>query len=196
MQTLTQTFTAGGQTWEHNAPGRYFTILAATSPVDIALFKGGKKLDFGDIKGVLAGIEIGGNQEGVDFDRAMITTSAAGTVTIGIGNGQVRYNRGAASVDVLSQEPTKFGSMAQTAATVTNVSATVATSNPARKYLLIQNKSLTGNIWIQFNFTATIATGIKIVPGGFFEMSNTVCTASIQAIGDIASNPDITIAGG
>jgi hypothetical protein len=196
MQTLTQTFAAGGLTWEHNAPGKYFTILAATSPVDIAMFKGGKKLDFGDIKGVLSGIEIGGNQEGVDFDRVQVTTTAAGTVTIGIGNGQVRYNRGAASVDVLSQEPVRTGAVTQAAATVTTASAVLVAAKSNRKYLLVQNKSLTGNIWLVFGAAATQALGIKVVPGGFYELNQAIPTQEIRAVGDIASNPDVVVVEG
>jgi hypothetical protein len=196
MQTYTQTF-AGVSTWEINAPGRYFTLMACSAACTIKLFKGGRMLDFGEIKNVLSGIEIGGQNEGVDFDRVQITTSTADTVTIGIGNGQVRYNRGAATVDVNTQVPARTGAITQAAVTVTSTAAALLAANTNRFYLLIQNKDLTGNIWINFAGTATTANGVKIVPGGFFAMdAATVSTQAISAIGDIASNANIVVVEG
>lgn len=188
MQTYTQTF-AGATTWELNVPGKYFILMGCTSACNVRLYNGGRKLDFGEIKGILAGIEIGGKNEGVEFDRVQIDTTTADTVTIGIGNGQVRYNRGAASVDVTSQVPGRTGSITQVAQTVTTVASTILTANANRKYLLLQNQHATGNVWVNFQTTATTTNGIKIVPGGFLSMDALmVSTQAISAIGDVASN--------
>jgi hypothetical protein len=196
MQTYTQTF-AGVATWEINAPGKYFTLMSCAAECTIKLFQGGRMLDFGEIKNVLSGIEIGGQNEGVEFDRVQITTSTADTVTIGIGNGQVRYNRGAASVDVTTQVPARTGAITQAAATVTNTAAALVAAKANRVYLLIQNKDATGSIWINFAGTATQANGVRIVPGGFFAMdAATVSTQAISAIGDIASNANIVVVEG
>lgn len=196
MQTYTQTF-AGVTTWEINAPGKYFILIGCTSPCHVRLFLRGRMLDFGEIKNILSGLEVGGQNEGVEFDEVQIQTTAADTVTIGIGNGQVRYNRGAASVDITSQNPTRTGSITQTAAAVTTVASTVLAANANRKYLLLQNKDLTGNIWVNFAGVATQANGIKIAPGGFLSMdAMVVSTQAISAIGDIANNANVLVVEG
>lgn len=102
MQTFTQTF-AGAQDWVLNVPGNYFILLGATNNVNIAFFKGGKRLDLGTIQAVLPGIEAGPFPDPGDalaFDRVIITLSGADTITVGIGNGLVRYNRSQGSVSV------------------------------------------------------------------------------------------------
>lgn len=195
MQTYTQAFSSDG-TWELNTPGRYFILLGCTLTVNVRLYEGGRRLDFGEIRNVLAGLEVGGHNEGTYFDRVQIDVQAGDTVTIGIGNGQVRYNRANGTVDVNTNAPTR-ATVAQTAVTVTNAASSIAAANNARKYLLIQNKDLTGNVWLNFAGTATTANGIKVVPGGFFSLdAGAVITQAISAIGDIASNDNVLVVEG
>lgn len=78
--------------------------------------------------------------------------------------------------------------------TVTNADGQLLVSKADRDYLLIQNKDSTGNIYITFGAAAaTIAAGVKIAPGGSYELSNTVVTSQVRAIGDIASNANIVV---
>ena len=77
--------------------------------------------------------------------------------------------------------------------TVTNASTSLVPANAAREYLLIQNKDTTGNIYIVFNAAATVAAGLKIPPGGSYELNCNILTAQIFAIGDIANNVNIVV---
>lgn len=105
MQTFTQVF-AGAQTWQLNVPGNYFILLGATNPVNIRFFKQGKKLNLGDITAVLPGLQAGPfrdvKADGIAFDRVEVDTTAADTITLGIGDGSVTYNRSQGSVLVTS----------------------------------------------------------------------------------------------
>lgn len=101
MQTYTQSF-GSAQTWRLDVPGRYFIIMAAAFAVNVRFFKGGRKLDLGDITNVLPGLEVGPlpdvKGDGIAFDRVEIDILVADTVQVGVGNGLVRYNRAQGSV--------------------------------------------------------------------------------------------------
>lgn len=197
MQTYRQTF-AAAQTWELNVPGKYFTTLECTLSVNVRFYLGGKMLDMGEIKGLLAGLEVTlGEIDDTQpaFDRVQIDVQAGDTVQIGIGNGQARYNRGAATVTVSQNSQTK-ATFSNTAKTVTTASAQMVADNAARQYLLIQNKDATGNVWVNFGAAATQANGVKIAPGGAWETSSVTPTNAVHAIGDIASNANIVLVEG
>jgi hypothetical protein len=101
------------------------------------------------------------------------------------------------SMQITQNVPVRSGSFANTAATVTNASAQLVAANSARTYLLIQNKDASGNIFVNFgSAAATVANGIKIGPGGNFEMSQNQSTQDLQCIGDMASNTNILVVEG
>jgi len=190
MQTYTQTF-AAAQSWELNVPGKYFTTLGCTNVINVKFFKAGKKLDLGDITGLLAGLEV----QNIDFDRVVIDVTAADTITVGIGNGNARYNRAQGSVTITSN---KVAQMAPTQglSTVTNVSANLKAANTARQYLFIMNRDAAGTIYINWQATATAANGIPLAPGQWIEMAQCVPTGTVRAIGDIASNANVLVVEG
>lgn len=196
MQTFEQTF-AGATTWRLDVPGKYFTILECTAAVNVTFFKGGKKLELGQISALLAGLEVTlGEIDDPEsaFDRVEVGMSGANTVKIGIGNGQARYNRSQGSVQI-----TNFnGSVANTAKTVTTTSAQLVAANASRRYLLIQNKDAAGVIYVNFGAgAATTANGVKIAAGGSFSADSSFCpNTAIQAIGDIASNANVVVVEG
>lgn len=77
--------------------------------------------------------------------------------------------------------------------TVTNVSSQIDGINVNRKYYAIQNKSLTGKIWINTGgAAATQANGILLNPQEVWA-PDYVQLGVVTAIGDIASNPDILV---
>lgn len=197
MQTYSQTFPAAS-TWEINTPGRYFILMACTLACNVRFFSGGKRLDFGEIKTVLAGLEVGGRNEGVEFDRVQIDVQAGDNVTVGIGNGQVHYNRSNGTVDVNTQAPVRAGAPTQTAPLVNTVSGAFISANANRKYLLIQNKNAQNRIWINLaGSAATQAGGIVIPPGGYFSQDcGSVTTAAISAIGEVGANADVVVVEG
>lgn len=191
MQTYSQTF-AAPTTWEMNVSGSYFTTLECSLSVNVRFYKGGKLLDLGEIKGLLAGLEVSLPAEGgAAFDRVQIDVKAGDTVKIGIGNGQARYNRGQASVTVITNVQPQSALFDNQAKTVTNASAVLLAANAARQYLLVQNKDAGGNLFLSFGKAATAANGVRVIPGGAFELVGTQCTQAIHAIGDIASNANI-----
>ena len=196
MQTYQQTF-ASATTWELNVSGSYFATLECTQAVNVRFYSGGTLLDLGEIKGLAAGLEvtmgIGGSAA---FDRVQVDVQAGDTVKIGIGNGQARYNRGAATVTV-AQGKAPQAAFANTAKTITSASAQLVAANSARQYLMLQNKDTSGFVWINHGAgAATQANGVRIPPGGFVEYDSTIPTGAIQAIGDIASNANIVVVEG
>lgn len=199
MQTYTQTF-AGAQTWQLNVPGKYFATLTCTNPVNVRFYKGGKKLDLGDIQGLLAGLEVvAGDVKDTEnaFDRVEIDVTGADTVTVGIGNGQSRYNRINTNTTITNNKLPVSAAFANTAKTVTNATAQLVAANTSRQYLLIQNKDASANVFINFGAgAATTTNGVRIPPGGSYETPNVTTTQAIQAIGDTASNPNVVVVEG
>lgn len=191
MQTFKQTF-AAPTIWELNISGSYFSTLECTNPVNVRFYKGGTLLDLGNIQGLLAGLEV----FGVDFDRVQIDVTGADTVQIGIGNGQARYNRINTNTTITNNRQPSSAAFVNTQKTVTDASAQLLAANATRQYLLIQNKDAAGNVYIVFGAAATVAAGIKITPGGSFEIPNTQSTGAIFAIGDIANNANVVVVEG
>lgn len=194
MQTFAQSF-AGATTWELNVPGAYFATLECSYPVNVRFYKGGKLLDLGEIKGLMAGLEVSfggcGTGAAAAFDRVQIDVQAGDAVKVGIGNGQARYNRAQASVTVVTNTQPQSALFDNQNKTVTNASAVMLAANPLRQYLLVQNKDAGGNLFLSFGKAATAANGVRVIPGGAFELIGTQCTQAIHAIGDIASNANI-----
>jgi hypothetical protein len=190
MQTFTQSFTVS-TTWTLNVPGKYFTTLACSNPINVRFYKGGKQLDLGQISQLLAGLEVTlGNIEDTQaaFDRIEIDVTGTDTVQVGIGNGQARYNRSQGSVAITNVS----GAFVNAQKTVTNASATLLAANAARRYLLIQNNDTTGHIFVRLDgAAATTTTGVKIPAGGSYELQGFAPTGAITAIGSIASNANI-----
>ena len=193
MQTYSQTF-ATATTWELNVTGRYFTTLECNQPVNVRFYRGGQLLDAGDIRGLLAGLEmtLGDiNDTRPAFDRVQVDVQAGDTVKIGIGNGQGRYNRAAATVTVTSNIVPQTAVFDNLQKTVTSASAVLLAANAAREYLLVQNNNATGSLFVSFGKTATVTNGVRVIPGGSLELIGVCTTQAIHCIGDIASNTNV-----
>jgi len=194
MQTYSQTFT-GATTWTLNIAGKYFVLLGCSSPCNVRFYKGGKKLDLGDITALLAGLEVTlGDMSDYEpaFERVEIDVTAADTVQVGIGNGQARYNRSQGNVSITNLT----GPVTQSIGTVTNVAAVLLALNVGRRYLLIQNNDATGIVYLNLSGTAVAGSGIKIAPGGSYVADASFCPSNaISAISSIASQP-VTIVQG
>lgn len=195
MQTFSQTFT-GSTTWTLNVTGKYFTTLMCTNAINVRFYLGGKQLDLGQISQLLAGLEVTlGDIADIQpaFDRVEVDVTGPDTVQIGIGNGQARYNRSQGSVAITNVN----GAFTNTQVTVTSASNGIDGPNPSRRYLLIQNNDATGDIFVRLDgVPATIGTGVKIPAGGSYEITGYVPTATITAIGSIASNANIVLVKG
>lgn len=189
MQTFEQTFT-GAATWKLAVPGAYFTVLGCSNAVNVRLYKGGQLLNLGEVKGLLAGLEILPKIDpGLDyaFDYVEVDASAADTIKIGIGNGEARYNRSQGNVAITNVN----NALVSAQRTVTNVSAVMIAANANRRYLLIQNKDSVGNLFVAFGVVATSANGVRIAPGASLTIDAFCVNNSINVIGDIASNANV-----
>lgn len=195
MQTFSQSFTSS-TTWTLNVPGKYFTTLACSNPINVRFYKGGKQLDLGQISQLLAGLEVTlgniGDTEAA-FDRIEIDVNGTDTVQVGIGNGQARYNRSQGSVAITNVN----GAFTQIQKTVTNANAILVPNNSARRYLLIQNNDAIGDIYVNLaGAGATLASGLKIPAGGSYECQGYLPTGYIFCIGSIASNANVVVVEG
>lgn len=86
----------------------------------------------------------------------------------------------------------------QSAPKVTNQSREVRARNPSRRYLLIQNNSTSGTVYVNLNGEeATAKTGIRLTPGMFLELGPVWCpTEAVAMLGDVASNTEVVIVEG
>ena len=166
--------------------GAYFNILSSTGPINV-------RTDEVNLKGLTAGQGF----EKQPFQRLEISDASGATNTIRYVISDEGFLAGlTGNMTISSIVPVQSGSFANTNATVTNASAQLVAANTARKYLLIQNNSATGTIYVRFGTAATVATGVAISPGGAYEMDAAQSTQAIHAIGDIASNANIVVVEG
>lgn len=179
---------AASQTWEVWQTGKFFRMLASSGACRVEFFSNGS------LQSVVDNVQGGFWRESDEtFDRVRVTDMSGGSNTVEIVTdmAKIGYDRLSISGAVVV-EPTRSASgLIATTAIVTTISSVLRTSEAHRKWLMIQNRDAVGNIYVVFGNVATIATGIKIGPGQTWE-SGLICpTASVQAIGDVASNPNV-----
>lgn len=184
MQTIQETF-AAGETKRFYVPGQYFRILTNTNPVDVSFLRSGRKTGE-NASQVDAGYYA---QPDGGFEAVEIYSATAQTVKIAIAMGTGGYDRTIGSVSILNTG----GVFAGSAPAVTNADTQILAANLNRRYLLIQNQDAAGNVWVKFGGAANAGAGsVKIPPGGYLELQNYVSTDAVHAIGDIASNANVT----
>lgn len=201
MQSIPIVFTAGGQTQQLNIPGRYFTILDGASAVDVALFRQGNLLRLGRIAnwttGPLAGLEVGplpvtDPVSELAFDRVEVTSTAAGTITVGIGDGAVRYNRSQGSVNVTTISD-RGAVLTPAKKTITSVDTQIIAADAARRHLLIRNPLASARtVWIASNGQAAVAdaTCYELTAGEIYQPL-TSPRGAIRAINDGGADMDV-----
>lgn len=195
---------AAGQMVEFYEPGDFFRLLKADSPVKVEFYRNGAEI--AEANSVTTGyaekMRLG------EFDRIRITSTAAQAVSFvtRMGN-DVFFDApptGAVTVvnpvtEVAVSNVLDFrqdnGTFTQSVVTVTNtVNSQLIVQNGWRRYLLIQNKDTSGVIYLTFNgVAATQSNGISIGPGESIEFSNYCPINAVNAIGSIASNPNIVM---
>jgi hypothetical protein len=183
--------------------GEYFKILQATGNVKVLA-------DWGTLDSLTAGQGL----EKSPFNYLEFTdkTGAPNTIKFLVGDrnfidgltGNVVVTSGNITVGgtvAVSNFPAtsapsvpQSGNFGAYGSSIGNSSGLVANANGARQYLLIQNRDGAGNIYLTFGVAATVATGIKIPPGGSYEPTGIVTTQAIYGIGDIASNTNVLVA--
>lgn len=183
LQTVTIN---AGETKEFYEVSDFFRILTASQPLTVTFYFQGAEVAKAEGVG-------GGYAERFQtgqFDRFKIKSDTTQTVQFAarLGN-QIFYD--------LPPFGNVNGAFSQTQKTVTNASAQLLAANLFRRYLIIQNKDATGSVYLKFGATAaTTANGIRIAPGGAYEITGFAPTDQIQAIGDIASNANVIVVEG
>ena len=165
--------------------GEYFRIQSATGAVDVTV----------EGAGTLPGLLVGQGLKDTPFKRLVIKDVSGGPNVgqIMVASKEFVDNR-TYGVTTLSNTN---GPFAQSASTVTNASAQLLAANANRRYFLIQNNDLSGDIFVTLDgAAATTARGIKVAAGGSFELSNFCPTGAVFAIGSIASNANVVIVSG
>lgn len=126
------------------------------------------------------------------FDKVVLNSTAGGAIQFVLRLGSdVRYDKApTGSVTVVANS----GNPAQLQKTVTNASTVLLASNANRKYLFVQNNDPAGIVYLGLDWTAaTVAKGVRLLPGESFEMSGNayVIVGTVTAIGSIASNTNV-----
>lgn len=193
MQTFNQTV-ASAQTLQFNVSGKYFTILLTTLGLNVRFYVGGKKKDLGDIKGLLAGLEVSFSSDD-GFDRVEVDTLGADTITIGIGNGQARYNRSQGNVSITNTA----GAFTQSRVSLTNVNQQIIAANSLRRYLMVQNNDAGATLRLTLDGSAATALiGFRVPAGGALDLSGFNPTGAINAMMETATaaaaNVEIVVA--
>lgn len=187
---LTTTMTAG-QRLEFYERGDFFRLMAATGTVVIDYYRNGALV--AEAENVGAGYAERFMNDG--FDRVAITSATAQTIQIAIRLGnEIFYDTPPVGNVAITNVN---GAFTNTQVNVTNASGTIKAANPARRYLLIQNKDATEDIFVRLDGGgASAATGVKISAGGSYELTNFVPNGAITAIGNIVSNTNVVIVEG
>lgn len=181
-----QTLSAGVGV-EFEEVGTFFRLLAAAqSDLTVIFYNAGREVFRAE------NIGAGYSEYGFNFDRVRMTSTIGGAFTFVVRAGsQVAYDAPPTGNVTVINTP---GAFTNTAKTVTNVSATLVAANVTRRYLLIQNNDATGILYVRVDgIAAATATGVKIMPGGSFELSVYCPSGAITAIGSIASNANVVV---
>lgn len=179
---------AAGESRLFHVSGSYFELIDATNPVDVVLSDVN-----GSQRGRMLAAEASFNLKNTEFNTIQITSATAQNVRFAFGSGEAGTRRAAGSVNVANVN----GPFTQAGATVTTASAQLLAARTSRRYLLIQNKDATGDIYVNVTgVAAAAATGILVPAGGSLELAGFCPTAAIFAIGTIASNANITVVEG
>lgn len=185
MSKLDVTMSAG-QTVEFYEPGDFFRLLSANQPIKVEFYRNGAEIS--EAAGVTTGyaekMRIG------EFDRVRIYSATAQTVSFVTRMGADVYFDAPPTGSVTIANVN--GAFTNSQHTVTNVSGQLRAANAARRYLLIQNNDAAGDVYVEVDgAAATVAAGVKIPPGGSYELAGFVPNGAINAIGSIASNANV-----
>jgi len=169
-----------GQSLEFFELSDFFRLLEANNALNIKFYMAGR-----EIASVTAA-EGYSERFGESFDKIRIEsqTTQAVEFVLRMGN-SVSYDKPAVGADLQ-------GLFVQSQKTVTSASGQILAAKPTRRYLLIQNNDSSGDVFVTLDGSAATTTnGLKIAPGGSYELQGFANTSAINAIGSIASNANI-----
>lgn len=187
---LSTTIQAGARI-EYYEPGDFLRIMASVDPLDVTFYRDGREI----ARAVSVGDGYAEKFDAQSFDRFTVSSATTQAIQIVTRLGAVvSYDKAPTGEVVVSNTA---GAFTQAQATVTNASGQLLAAKAARRYLLIQNKDASGDIYVNLTgAAATTANGIKIAAGGSYECQGYQPTAAITAIGSLASNANIVVVEG
>jgi hypothetical protein len=187
MRPYVQKIAAGARE-DYPVKGDYIRLKTASVPVTFE----------GRDSGFKVTLEQGDSVRLKEFQAVIVShgDAAEQTVTFYVGNGESLDSSQVGGSVQVSNFPASAPSQVSPAnsnPTVTSASAQLLAANAARKFLLIQNKDSVGRIYLNFGAgAATVANGLVLEPGEEFA-PGIIPVNAIQAIGDKASNANITV---
>lgn len=178
-----------GATVKFNIPGRNFRLIETTGPVNVTFYRRGAEI--AESVQVEAGYSEKWERDSEGFEQVEFYSATAQTIKFAVRmESSVSYDRAVGNVAVTNNS----GAFSFAAPAVANVSTNICNAGSYSRYLLIQNKSASGTIWVSLNGAlANVTNGIKIPPGGSLELDSFLPVAQINAIGDLASNTDVVV---
>lgn len=187
IEIISAVFAAGdSRLWQLS--GQYFELIDCPDPVDVTL----SDLN-GAQRGLMRQAEASFHLRNTDFRTVQISSATAQTIRFAYGSGEGGTRRSSGTVQLAGEQ----GAYTQAAAAVTNASSQLVASNTNRRFLLVQNKSQTGIVYLNLaGAAATVANGVRLGPGDSIELANYCPTGAVFAIGDIANNPDLVVVEG
>lgn len=174
-----------------NGRGDFFRLMECGTTVSIKFYLAGKEVaDASDVRGGYAEVFASGG-----FDKVRIQNGAtAQTIQFAIREGsRIEYDVPPVGNVAITNTG---GAFAQGLVAVTNAvgGVVLAIAKPARRYLMVVNKSASGIIYVRADGgVPTVGTGVPLEPGDSWELSGFQPTGAIRAIGDIANNPDVLV---
>lgn len=132
------------------------------------------------------------------FSEFSIKNNGAGTVSGVMIAGDVDFKDDQFTGNVaVTNMPAVNGAFVTTVKTIATVDGQMMAENSARRYLLIQNRHASSTIVVKFGAGAvSMTTGVKIAPGGTYEITGYVPTNEVRAICDGGGNGSVTVVEG
>lgn len=187
---LTTTITAGN-TLEFYEDADFFRLLDSASAITVRFYKQGAEV----ARAESVGEGYAEKFERGTFDRIQIDSAATQTIQFvtRLGNVVSYDTPPVGNVAVTNNN----GSFDQVSHTISTTSSTLRSSNPNRRYLLIQNRSSTETLYVNLEGnTASTTSGLQIDPGGMLELATFVPTNTITArTGSASSSQIVTVEG-
>lgn len=189
---MIKTLTIGaGERIEFSEEGDFFRLMQAADPITVEYFANERRV----VEAEEVNEGYAEKFETQKFQRVAITSATTQQLQFVIRNGNVvDYDQPPTGSVIVENNA---GPFTQQQKTVTNASGQLLASNVDRRYLLIQNNDSTGIVYVNIaGAAAAAASGLKVLPGGSYECQGYVTTSAINAIGDIASNPNVVVVEG
>ena len=180
-----------GERLEFFEQGDFFRLMQAADPITVEYFAREKRV--AEAEEVNEGYAE--KFERSQFERIAITSATTQQIQFVIRDGNsVDYDQPPTGSVIVENSS---GPFTQQQKTVTNASGQLLAEKLNRRYLLIQNNDAAGILYINLSAAAAAAaSGVRVLPGGSYECQGYVTTSAINAIGNIANNPNIVVVEG